>query len=340
LEEYVPDYPLAFALTGFGVFIVLFLEQIALIFATRKQNQNKTSKSSAAKNLSNEYSLSPQVIYDSPSNRPHEEQEKHEKAHDISNNSNNDDIEHNEDCGFVNCTHDINKVATITSHGLDHHPHHTIHPSPPSSSSSTNNHMQVTRSSQQPPQSLSVSQSVSPPIDEETMALEGVLKADSLQDMILAYTLEISTAVHSIIIGVNLGLLGQNEYATITELLIALCFHQFVEGLGLGNVLDLNRQSLGSRKILLFVFIFSCTVSIGVIIGILTSSESDSASNNIAKAVATAVASGSLLYTSLAEMTVKCFHHEQFIDQPWMKLAMLLAYAAGIAMMAVIGVWA
>lgn len=47
-------------------------------------------------------------------------------------------------------------------------------------------------------------------------------------DMLVAYIMEFSIAAHSIIIGVNLGLLGEDDISSIVALMIALGFHQLV----------------------------------------------------------------------------------------------------------------
>jgi zinc transporter 1/2/3 len=48
--------------------------------------------------------------------------------------------------------------------------------------------------------------------------------------------LEISVAVHSIIIGIALGsAAGAEELPSMEAYLIAICFHQFFEGMALGE---------------------------------------------------------------------------------------------------------
>ena len=47
---------------------------------------------------------------------------------------------------------------------------------------------------------------------------------------------ECSVALHSIIIGFDLGSLGAEDISTITSLMIALAFHQYFEGFALGTI--------------------------------------------------------------------------------------------------------
>ena len=48
--------------------------------------------------------------------------------------------------------------------------------------------------------------------------------------------LEVGMVVHSVVIGISLG--AARSAATIKPLLIALCFHQFFEGMGLGGCIS------------------------------------------------------------------------------------------------------
>jgi hypothetical protein len=58
--------------------------------------------------------------------------------------------------------------------------------------------------------------------------VENMKNTDSVRDLITAYIMELSIAVHSIIIGIDLGLLGHNDMSTLVPLVIVLSFHQFL----------------------------------------------------------------------------------------------------------------
>lgn len=329
LDELLPEYPLAFALTGLGVIIVLVIEQIVLMLASSRRKYSSTKPSS-------KYSGNTDKNLISPVFRP-------------------DSDEHNEDCGFVSCEHtkqeDIESKILNHDHDHDHdhgHQHDHGHSGPCSSSCAHEPESPPSRfrsdshshehHSHPGSAKLIVGEDTH---DHELLALDDLAKADTMQDLVLAYALEMSTAIHSIIIGVNLGLLGDGEYNTISILLVALCFHQFVEGLGLGNVIENNKLSLGWNKIIVFIVVFSLTVSLGVLIGILTSASQSTESEEGAKGAATAVASGSLLYTSLVEMVGKYFGHSHHLEgHPYQRMAMLSSFVFGFSIMALIGVWA
>lgn len=176
--------------------------------------------------------------------------------------------------------------------------------------------------------------------ESELDLFTNVLNSNSLRDLITAYVMEISIAVHSIIIGVDLGLLGQGEITTLISLMIALGFHQFVEGIGLGTTIQNSQSSLGSTKVATFIVIFSSTMSLGIFVGIITSSSPESDTQTAFKGVANAIAAGSLMYISLTEMVGSYFNEPDLVDQPWLKIGMMLSFGLGIAFMAVIAVWA
>lgn len=353
LNEIYPDYPIGFVLIAFGVFLVLYIEQVVLILFAK----------SAATPFSKGEALNPKEVQMQKIDR------------DVEAGHNKDD-EHDEDCGFVSCAHTKHQFMredNIDDHNHNHnhqettessHVHNHGHHGPCSSSCSSDSSKKQ-RSSDRNMQhdhdhdhGHSHVHNINPyhnhksecsehldhahiPCEHELMALADLAKAETLQDLILAYALELSTATHSIIIGVNLGLLGSNEYSTISVLLVALCFHQFIEGMGIGNVIDSNRKSLGRNKIIIFVLIFSLTVSLGVMIGILTSSQDPTDSEEVAKGAATAIASGCLLYTSLVEMVGKYFGHTKELESSSKsRIGMLISFSLGFAFMAIIGIWA
>eukprot|EP01034_Spumella_vulgaris_P021836 gene21836-27907_t len=167
-----------------------------------------------------------------------------------------------------------------------------------------------------------------------------VMNSNSLRDLVTAYVMEISIAVHSIIIGVDLGILGQGELTTLVSLMIALSFHQFVEGVGLGATIQNSRSSLGNTKVMGFIAIFSSTMPLGILIGILTSSAPESETQTAFKGAANAIAAGSLLYISLTEMVGSYFNEPDLNDRALLKVGMMISFGIGIAFMAVIAVWA
>jgi len=176
--------------------------------------------------------------------------------------------------------------------------------------------------------------------DHGIAALQDVMNAKTIKDLVNAYALEISTTIHSLVIGFNLGIMDSEDYAGIATLMTALAFHQCVEGIGMGSVINTSRAQLGQSKILTFVVIFSFTISVGVFIGILASAEEESNTQLAIEGSVTAIAAGSLMYIALTELVSSYFNDPEYESKWCLKYSMLLCFSAGIGIMALIGVWA
>ncbi len=248
----------------------------------------------------------------------------HDHSHAHSHGHSHNHSVHDEECGITHCVHtDPPKVPEVHHCTQPKHSHKHFPTAAPSASCGHAN------------------QEGSYEHAEEAQVFANVLQSSGLKALITAYVMEISIAVHSIIIGVDLGLLAKSdEVATLISLLVALSFHQFIEGVGLGSTIQASRASLGNAKVVGFVAIFSCTMPLGILIGILTSHDQESASGLTAKGVANALAAGSLLYISLTEMVGNYFHAHDLVKKPAVKLAMVLSFAVGVFVMALIAAWA
>jgi solute carrier family 39 (zinc transporter), member 1/2/3 len=78
--------------------------------------------------------------------------------------------------------------------------------------------------------------------------------------------LEAGILFHSIIIGLSLGVTG--DFQTFKTLLMAICFHQFFEGLALGALISKLDQGI-LCKYLVMGLMYPLTTPIGMAIGIL-----------------------------------------------------------------------
>lgn len=94
------------------------------------------------------------------------------------------------------------------------------------------------------------------------LAAEG-LKLHKAQQFTETLLTEFSLSVHSIFIGIALGV---SDSSTLVALLIALVFHQILEGVALGC--RLADGALGSRIVLLFGGVFAVSGPFGVVVGI------------------------------------------------------------------------
>lgn len=171
------------------------------------------------------------------------------------------------------------------------------------------------------------------------------LLADSRGVVVLvkAYLMEIAIATHSIIIGISMGMMGPDEVSTLRALLGAMVFHQFFEGVGLGAVMSYLRVKLGSAKVAVFALVFGTTLSIGIGIGMLiaTLESSEQADAHVfTTSCCNAIAAGTLVYVSLVEMLAEEFSSSELEARHAQKLGMVVAFALGVLVMAILAIWA
>jgi solute carrier family 39 (zinc transporter), member 1/2/3 len=111
--------------------------------------------------------------------------------------------------------------------------------------------------------------------------------------LIKLYILEIAVAVHSIIIGLTLGI--SCSYKNITTLFIVLCIHQFFEGLAIGSLGVMAHLTFW--KAIGFVSAFAITTPVGIGIGMITGNKSP-----ITQGVLSTISAGILLHMALCDM--------------------------------------
>ena len=150
---------------------------------------------------------------------------------------------------------------------------------------------------------------------------------------------EISIAVHSVVIGLVLGVAPASE---IPVLLIALTFHQMLEGVALGSAaIDacFSRRAYG-----ILVLAFSLTTPIGTAIGIgvRSSMNPNGTGTLLAQGILDAICSGMLIYLSFEHLNAFKSHAVWLRQQGSLLVTVscLMAFAAGVAIMAAIGFWA
>eukprot|EP01125_Pyxidicula_operculata_P002495 TRINITY_DN12357_c0_g1_i1.p1 TRINITY_DN12357_c0_g1~~TRINITY_DN12357_c0_g1_i1.p1 ORF type:complete len:310 (+),score=-4.39 TRINITY_DN12357_c0_g1_i1:16-945(+) len=179
-----------------------------------------------------------------------------------------------------------------------------------------------------------------PEVADDTIINDGEKEEDVfLKKMkISTFILEGAIAIHSIIIGADLGVNTEEFYT----LLVALCFHQFFEGLGLGY--RLAEVRFENRWTVVFNIIFySLTTPCGIAIGIgLFKSNIASGTNMmIAKGVLDSLSAGFLIYSSLVSIISEEYKRKSFATlPPYQKFVNFVALYLGAASMAVIGIWA
>ena len=118
-------------------------------------------------------------------------------------------------------------------------------------------------------------------------ALEGPLQAGMI---------EFGLTVHSIFIGFTVGVVDDDG---LHSLLVALCFHQFFEGIALGARLADAEFSACTSAVLLIIFACSAPLGIAVGIGATTSLNTNGVTFLLVQGTFDGVCSGILLYVGM-----------------------------------------
>eukprot|EP00198_Chlamydomonas_reinhardtii_P012740 XP_001702077.1 ZIP family transporter [Chlamydomonas reinhardtii] len=135
-------------------------------------------------------------------------------------------------------------------------------------------------------------------------AAAGGLGGGSLRLRLLAYMFELGCVFHSLIIGVAVGVITE-DVAQVRALLIALSFHQWLEGLGLGSVIA--RGGFSTLKAAAMAGFYSLTCPAGVAAGMALARLYDPESE-VARGVQgtlDGVSGGMLLYISLVQLVAE-----------------------------------
>lgn len=177
-------------------------------------------------------------------------------------------------------------------------------------------------------------------------AINMIAGTNSLSVIVKAYMMEISVAIHSVIIGIALGSLGgPDNLPALQALMIAICFHQFFEGLGLGTVIEAARIHLGVTKIIVFALTFALTVPIGVVVGIVITDDQalengPTDAQTYTTGCLNSIAAGIMIYVALVEMVAEDFQQAAIASNVALKIKMFSALMLGTLFMAVLAIWA
>jgi len=132
--------------------------------------------------------------------------------------------------------------------------------------------------------------------------------ANDLMTRYKAYLMELAIAVHSVLVGLGIGIITKSSSAVIT-LGIALCFHQLFEGVALGMV-GVN-AGLKGHGVLIMILMFVASCPLGIVLGIHVESSLDkqAATTSWMLGSLNALAAGTLLEIGLVELLPESFGH-------------------------------
>ncbi|KAL7934945.1 ZIP zinc/iron transport family [Trichoderma chlorosporum] len=178
---------------------------------------------------------------------------------------------------------------------------------------------------------------------EELKHLDGDTKETAMgfQSQIAAFLiLEFGVLFHSIIIGLNLGVVG-DEFKTLYAVIV---FHQSFEGLGIGarlSVIPFPKRFRWMPWALCLAYGLTTPIAIAIGLGLRTTYNSGSFTANVVSGVLDSVSAGILIYTGFVEMIARDFLFNPYRTQDKKRLAfMLVSLYLGTIIMALLGKWA
>lgn len=168
---------------------------------------------------------------------------------------------------------------------------------------------------------------------------EGQLERSFRQQIAAFLILEFGVIFHSVIIGLNLGVVGE-EFTTLYPVLI---FHQSFEGLGIGARMSSIPFKKGSWLpwALCTAYGLTTPISIAIGLGVRTTYNPGSFTANVVSGVLDSISAGILIYTGLVELLARDFLFDPHRTQDDKRLTfMVVSLLLGAGIMALLGKWA
>ncbi|KAH7546058.1 zinc transporter 1 [Ziziphus jujuba] len=161
---------------------------------------------------------------------------------------------------------------------------------------------------------------------------------DLLRHRVISQVLELGIVVHSVIIGISLGV--SQSPNTVRPLIAALTFHQFFEGMGLGGCI--SQAKFKSKAIAIMVLFFSLTTPTGIAIGIGISNIFNENSPNalIVEGVFNSASAGILIYMALVDLLAADFMNPRIQKNLCLQFGANLSLLLGSGCMSLLAKWA
>jgi zinc transporter 1/2/3 len=177
-------------------------------------------------------------------------------------------------------------------------------------------------------------------VESQSQLSDDTMTERSFRQQIAAFLiLEFGVIFHSVIIGLNLGVVGA-EFATLYPVIV---FHQAFEGLGIGARMSSIPFKKGSWLpwFLCAAYGLTTPISIAIGLGVRTTYNPGSFTANIVSGVLDSISAGILIYTGLVELLARDFLFDPHRTQDNKRLTfMVLSLLFGAGIMALLGKWA
>jgi len=164
-----------------------------------------------------------------------------------------------------------------------------------------------------------------------------IILTPGMKKTLSAYLLEFGVTVHSVFIGLENGVVGQEE---LHVLLVALSFHQFFEGIALGSrIADAELPNRWQEFFLCFIFSIAAPLGIAIGIAITASVNPNGRTYLLVEGIFDAICAGILLHIGLS-LLINDFREDVKVHckgDPKRRNLMFISLWIGAGLMAYIG---
>ncbi|KAJ1376056.1 Zinc/iron permease [Sesbania bispinosa] len=169
------------------------------------------------------------------------------------------------------------------------------------------------------------------------LASETLDSPDLLRYSIVSQILELGIVLHSIILGISLGV--SESPNTIKPLVAVLSFHQCFEGMGLGGCI--SQAQFKYYKVAIMVLFFCLIFPIGIVIGIGISNiyHENSPKALIVEGVLLSASAGILINMALVDLLATDFMNTKMLCSFRLQLGASFALLAGLGCMSILALW-
>lgn len=177
-------------------------------------------------------------------------------------------------------------------------------------------------------------------LDVESLAAEHSVDRSFGTQIAAFLILEAGVIFHSVIIGLNLGTVG-DEFKTLFPVLV---FHQSFEGLGIGarmSAIAFPKRWANLPWYLCAAYGLTTPVAIAIGLALRTTYNSGSYTANVVSGVLDSMSAGILIYTGLVELLARDFLFNSELTKDSKRLAFMIGCVfLGTLLMALLGKWA
>ncbi|KAF9602282.1 hypothetical protein IFM89_026399 [Coptis chinensis] len=159
-----------------------------------------------------------------------------------------------------------------------------------------------------------------------------------IRHRVIAQVLELGIVVHSVIIGISLG--ASESSSTMKPLLIALCFHQFFEGMGLGGCISEAKFKVRSIAVMATFFALTTPIGIAIGIGITNVYKENSQTALVVEGVLNAASAGILIYMALVDLLAADLMSAKIQNNGKLQLHVYVCLLLGTGLMSLLAKWA